>query len=194
MNIRLLVLGAMASAIACTGTASMPAPSPARAPAPVAPVPAPVRVVAPMTATATIRDLAGGRVGTATFTDSYYGVLVSATVSGLGLGAHGIHIHEIGKCEPPFATAGGHFNPAHRHHGFKNPEGSHLGDMPNIDMPAAGQHKFEFLLPGVTVRGTNGLLDADGAAIVVHSSGDDYTTDPAGNSGSRIACGVITAS
>jgi len=145
------------------------------------------------TATATLHDATGRQVGTATFSDSYAGVLIVGTVSNIGLGGHGIHVHETGRCEPPFATAGGHFNPEHRHHGFKNPDGHHAGDLPNIDAPASGQVKFELLLPGVTLTGVNQLLDADGAALVIHSSTDDYTTDPAGNSGSRIACGVITA-
>lgn len=144
------------------------------------------------TATAVIRDLAGNRVGTATFTDSYAGVLISATVSGVGLGAHAVHIHSVGKCEPPFASAGGHFNPENKKHGYLNPAGSHLGDLPNVDTPAAGHLTFEFLLPDVTLTGRHALLDADGASIVIHGSRDDYATDPAGNSGARIACGVIT--
>ena len=181
----------VAVAAACTKSAArpMPSPSPQSPAAPAASAP-----MSPMShASAVVRDLTGRRVGTATFTDTYTGVLVSADLMGLGLGAHGIHIHEVGKCEPPFTTAGGHFNPEHRHHGFLNPNGSHLGDMPNIDTPAAGQLRFEFLLPGVTLKGANALLDADGASIVVHSGRDDYSTDPSGNSGSRIACGAIVA-
>jgi Cu-Zn family superoxide dismutase len=143
-------------------------------------------------ATAVLHDLAGRRVGDVSFTDSYAGVIIVGTLNGVGLGAHAIHIHEFGKCQPPFTSAGGHFNPDHREHGFSNPLGHHLGDLPNVDTPAAGTLKFEFVLPNVTLEGKNRLLDADGAAIVVHSSHDDYTTDPSGNSGGRIACGVIT--
>jgi len=117
--------------------------------------------------------------------------VLTGTVSGLGLGAHGIHVHETGTCVAPFATAGGHFNPDKHQHGFKNPNGNHAGDLPSISTPASGQYRFEQLLPGVTLRGDKGLLDADGAAIVIHAAGDDYTTDPSGNSGGRIACGVI---
>ncbi len=146
-----------------------------------------------VTATAMLRDQTGRQVGTVTLSDSYAGVILSGTVTGIGIGAHGIHIHETGKCEAPFATAGGHLNPDKRHHGFKNPDGHHAGDLPNIDAPAAGQLKFDLLAPGVALTGGNGLLDGDGSAIVIHGAGDDYTTDPAGNSGSRIACGVITA-
>jgi Cu-Zn family superoxide dismutase len=144
-------------------------------------------------ASATLHDASGRRVGTVTFADSYSGVMIRGTVSDLGLGTHAIHIHAIGKCEAPFTTAGGHFNPLTRQHGYLNPRGPHLGDLPNLTTPAAGSLTFEFLLPGVTLKGTNALLDGDGAAVVIHASKDDYLTDPAGNAGARAACGVITA-
>jgi Cu-Zn family superoxide dismutase len=140
---------------------------------------------------ATLRDVAGARVGTITLTESYAGVIVAGTITGLGLGAHAIHIHEFGMCHAPFTTAGAHFNPGGKHHGFLNPDGPHLGDLPNIDTPASGRLHFEFLLAGATIRGSNAILDSDGAAIVIHGSRDNYRTDPAGDSGSRIACGVI---
>lgn len=173
---------------ACTQPSGQaPSPSPA---SPAASLPTPP-TVAQVTAVATLRDGSGRTVGSATLIDTYSGVLITASVSDLGLGAHGIHIHAVGKCEPPFTSAGGHFNPANRQHGFRNANGPHLGDLPNLETPAAGTLKFEALLPGVTLTGTNALLDADGAAIVVHAARDDYTTDPSGNSGGRIACGVI---
>ena len=143
------------------------------------------------TATATLRDLVGGRVGTVTLTDTYAGLLIRGTISELGLGAHAIHIHSVGRCEPPFTTAGPHFNPDNRQHGFKNPRGWHLGDLPNLDTPASGRLTFEFVLPEVTIRGKNALLDGDGAAIIIHTGRDDHMTDPAGDSGARAACGVI---
>ena len=146
-----------------------------------------------VTARAVLHDQTGREVGTATLTDSYAGVLISGVVNGIGIGAHGIHVHETGRCEAPFTSAGGHFNPAKRHHGFKNPDGHHAGDLPNIDTPATGQLKFDLLAPGVSLTGSSGLLDADGAALVIHGAADDYATDPAGNAGSRIVCGVITA-
>ena len=127
--------------------------------APPPPAPAPVVRPAPKssanfrTATATVRDAAGMRVGTVTFADSYGGLIVTGSVEGLGIGAHGIHIHEFGKCEPPFASAGSHFNPEKHKHGFKNADGPHLGDLPNIDVPPSGKLQFEFLLPDVTLRG-----------------------------------------
>jgi len=172
-----------------------PSPSPT---APARPPANPASTAATMppsgtSATATIHDLNGARVGTATLTDTYAGILVVGSVMNLGLGAHGIHIHGVGKCEPPFASAGPHFNPLGKQHGFENPNGPHLGDMPNIDTPAAGALRFEVLLTGMTLKGNNRLLDASGAAIVIHAARDDYKTDPAGDSGSRIACGVIVA-
>lgn len=168
---------------------------------PTPPTPAPVVRPAPRsaanfrTATATIRDAAGVRVGTVTFADSYAGLIVTGSVEGLGIGPHGIHIHEAGKCDPPFSTAGGHFNPEKHKHGFKNADGPHLGDLPNIDVPPSGKLQFEFLVPEVNLRGgPHQLLDADGASIVIHSTRDDLLTDPAGNSGARLACGVIVQS
>lgn len=180
-------------AAACSSTASSGSaagrPAPAQAPG------IGVRgLIAPTgaKATATLHDATGRRVGSVAFSETYAGLLVRGSVSDLGLGAHGIHLHAVGKCEPPFASAGGHFNPEQRMHGFNNQHGYHLGDMPNIVTPAAGKLDFEFLVPDVSLKGVNGILDADGAAIVVHASADDYATDPAGNSGARVACGVIT--
>jgi Cu-Zn family superoxide dismutase len=176
----------LALAAACSKSSVRPAPSPSPA-SPAASVPA-----GSASASAIIRDAAGNRVGSATFTDSYAGVIVAGMVSGLGLGAHGVHIHSVGKCEPPFTSAGGHFNPEARQHGYRNPNGPHLGDLPNIVTPPAGPLQFEFLLPGATLTGRHALLDADGSSIVIHGSRDDFATDPAGNSGARIACGVLT--
>jgi Cu-Zn family superoxide dismutase len=146
-----------------------------------------------ISATATIRDLAGLKVGTVTFDDTHSGLLISGTVSGLGLGAHAVHIHEVGECDPPFLSAGNHFNPGAKHHGFRSATGAHAGDLPNIDLPAAGSLHFEFLMAGVALKGVNGILGPTGASIVFHTTRDDYLTDPAGNSGSRLACGVIVA-
>jgi superoxide dismutase, Cu-Zn family len=189
----LLIAAAVGACAAPTpGPVAYPSPSPA---APAAPVAAPAKAPASpgLTAVATLHDPTGTRVGSVTLTDTYAGVLVTGSVNGLGLGAHGIHLHAVGKCEPPaFASAGGHFNPGGKQHGYRNPNGPHLGDLPNLDTPAAGELRFEFLAPGITLKGDNALLDGDGAAVVVHSGRDDYATDPAGNSGSRIACGVIT--
>jgi|KBSSwiStaDraftv2_1062776.scaffolds.fasta_scaffold70139_4 Cu-Zn family superoxide dismutase len=186
------------ASIALLGCSSAPQtvygkPSAAPAPLPTSakPTPPPPAPRAGRTATATIRDLAGAQAGTVTFTDAYGGVIVAGNITGLGLGAHAIHIHEAGKCEAPFTTAGAHFNPTEKHHGFLNPDGAHLGDLPNIDTPAAGKLRFEFMLAGVSLRGENAIVDGDGGSIVIHGSRDNYHTDPSGDSGSRIACGVI---
>jgi superoxide dismutase, Cu-Zn family len=188
----------VAVALLIAACSQPPAQSVPVATAPPKSAPAPVTRPAPRpsaasfrTATATIRDAAGAKVGTANFADSYAGLIIIGSVEGLGIGAHGIHIHETGKCDAPFATAGGHYNPEKHRHGFKSADGWHLGDLPNLDIPASGVLRFEFLLANVSLRGTNALLDADGASIVVHSTRDDFLTDPAGNSGSRLACGVI---
>ncbi|HTE44322.1 MAG TPA: superoxide dismutase family protein [Gemmatimonadaceae bacterium] len=171
-----------------------PSPTPRTPSAPPAAARPPATMPMPnVNATATLRDAAGMSIGTATFRDTRAGVLISGTVTGLGLGAHGIHVHAVGKCEAPFTTAGGHFNPESKHHGYLSADGPHLGDLPNIETPASGPLKFEFVLADVSLKGKNALLDADGASLVVHSGRDDFMTDPAGNSGSRMACGVILA-
>ena len=148
----------------------------------------------PTAASATLRDASGATVGTASLTQTSSGVLVSGSLSGIGSGTHAVHVHTVGKCDGPgFESAGGHFNPTNRQHGFRNPAGSHAGDMPNVSLPQSGALTFDALLPNASLSGSNALLDADGAAVVVHASADDYVTDPSGNSGSRIACGVIVA-
>lgn len=181
----------IASLVACSSSGPpISVPTTPRPEPPATPVVKATPYVA-QTATATIYDLVGARVGTATFTDTHSGLLVSASVAGLGRGAHGVHIHTVGQCTSPFLSAGGHFNPDRKSHGLKNRDGPHRGDMPNIDMPAAGALKFEFILPGVTVGATNPLIGGDGTSIVFHTAGDDHRTDPDGASGSRLACGVI---
>ena len=142
---------------------------------------------------ASLHDVGGAMIGDVTLSENYAGVLVAGSLTGLAPGTHAIHIHAVGKCEPPFQTAGGHFNPDNKKHGFNSPQGWHGGDLPNIDVPASGMVKFELLLPGARLGGPQGILDADGAAVVVHASRDDYATDPAGNAGARVACGVLAA-
>jgi Cu-Zn family superoxide dismutase len=118
------------------------------------------------------------------------GVTFRIGAAGLPHGIHGIHVHAVGRCDPPgFTTAGAHFNPDGRQHGFNNSAGPHRGDMPNVTVSANGVLQEAVSLPGASF-GT--LLDADGAALVIHARADDYATDPSGNSGDRIACGVIS--
>jgi superoxide dismutase, Cu-Zn family len=142
---------------------------------------------------ATLKNAEGKDVGTATLTQAKGGVKVQVQVSSLSPGKHGIHIHSAAKCDPPdFATAGGHFNPAAKKHGLKNPEGPHAGDMPNLTVGKNGKGKGSFTAKGATLgEGEGSLFGPDGTALVVHANPDDEKTDPSGNSGARVACGVI---
>lgn len=142
---------------------------------------------------AELRDAKGATVGTAVLTETDDGVRVMVQLHALPPGVHGFHLHAVGACEPPFASAGPHFNPTGKEHGNKNPNGAHAGDLPNIEVADDGRASVDITVPDITLSdGSNALLDDDGAAIVVHADADDYTTDPAGNAGARIACGVIT--
>ena len=145
-------------------------------------------------ATAAMRNAAGLEIGTITLTETAQGIAVAGELRGLPPGSHGIHLHMIGQCSPPFESAGGHWNPTNRQHGTQNPEGPHLGDIPNITVGADSTVNVQTTTAGGTLRGTNGALDADGVAVVVHAAADDNRTDPAGASGARIACGVVSGS
>jgi len=148
---------------------------------------------APETAKAVLKDAQGKAVGEVTLTETPHGVLIHAVLTGVPAGAHAFHLHTTGTCEPPFASAGGHFNPATMQHGLINPMGMHAGDMPNVVVPADGSVTFDVLNPSVTLKaGSNSLFKEGGTAIVLHGGADDYKSDPAGNAGARIACGVVT--
>jgi superoxide dismutase, Cu-Zn family len=148
--------------------------------------------VAAGSATASLKDASGNEVGRATLTETSSGLLMRLDVTAAPSGEHALHFHAVGKCEPPdFKSAGPHFNPAEAKHGFENAEGPHAGDMPNLHVPADGRLSIEVLNPAVTLSGKSALLDDDGAALVIHAAADDYRTDPAGNAGDRIACGII---
>ncbi len=146
----------------------------------------------PVGASATIINAKGKAIGTATLTETVDGIILQVSAKGLKKGDHGMHIHRTGKCEAPkFDSAGPHFDVSNRQHGRDNPKGAHSGDLPNL---APGKRKTAFaeaVIPGVALFGATGLLDSDGAAIVIHAGPDDYRTDPSGNSGGRIACGVF---
>ena len=146
------------------------------------------------TAHADILNGTGAKIGTATFTQATDGVQIAVDVSQLPAGTHGIHIHAVGKCEgPAFTSAGGHFNPANKKHGKDNADGPHNGDLMNITAGDDGHAKASLLAANVTLGpGPNSLFGDAGTALVIHASADDYKTDPSGNSGARIACGVIT--
>ena len=141
------------------------------------------------TAKAALKNPDGKGVGTVTLTAVPTGVLLDVDVTNLPEGTHAFHIHETGLCEgPDFKSAGGHYNPEEDKHGLLNPAGPHAGDMPNIHVPANGQLRIEVLNQMVNL---DSLLDEEGTAIVVHEGPDDYTSDPAGDAGPRLACGVI---
>lgn len=146
-------------------------------------------------AEATLADKDGTTVATATLVGIPAGVLITFQASALPPGVHGFHIHETGACEAPdFTSAGGHFNPGGTEHGFHAEAGPHAGDMPNILVPESGVLTIEVLNPSVTLEAgaPASLFDADGAAIVVHAGADDYGSQPAGDAGARIACGIIS--
>lgn len=143
------------------------------------------------TATAPLRTAAGADVGTVTATEMAGGIQIRIDARAMPAGVHGAHVHTTGRCDAPdFTTAGGHWNPTAKQHGTSNPAGPHAGDAPNLTIGADGTGSVTVMLPAGTM---DGLLDADGAAFVIHAQADDYKTDPSGNSGGRIACGVFAA-
>ncbi|MEQ1575525.1 MAG: superoxide dismutase family protein [Vicinamibacterales bacterium] len=144
-------------------------------------------------AKASLKNATGDTIGEAVLTDTPHGVLMRVNLTQAPAGAHALHIHETGQCQPPFTTAGGHFNPARKQHGLQNPMGMHAGDLPNVEVPTSGALTVELLVPGVSLQsGPTSLFDTDGSAIVMHQTVDDYKSDPAGNAGARVVCGVIT--
>ena len=131
----------------------------------------------------------GQTIGTVRAWQTAGGVSFRIDARGLPHGAHGIHVHPIGRCDPPdFSTAGTHWNPSGREHGMNNPKGPHDGDMPNVTVAANGVLQETVVLPKATM---GQLLDADGSSIMIHANADDYVSQPAGNSGAKIACAVI---
>ncbi|MBC9033432.1 superoxide dismutase family protein [Sphingomonas sp. JC676] len=142
-------------------------------------------------AQADLRTADGQDVGKAIAEEVDGAIRVMVEAHGLPKGAHGTHVHTVGKCDAPdFASAGGHWNPTQHQHGKENPMGPHAGDMPNLQVGESRADRTIFTLPGGTFQG---LMDEDGAALVIHANADDYKTDPSGNSGGRIACGVFHA-
>ena len=145
-------------------------------------------------ARADLKDSTGKTIGSAVLSERGGGVLITVNVKGLPQGLHAVHVHAVGKCDAPaFTSAGGHFNPLSKKHGLKNPDGPHAGDLPDMYVNKDGVGRYEALMESMTLgTGETSVFDADGSAVVVHATADDNVTDPAGNSGDRIACGVIT--
>ncbi len=149
---------------------------------------------APLTAKAVLVNTQGQKVGEAIFIETPQGVKIALQVENLPPGLHACHIHDKGVCSTPdFISAGGHFNPFGKKHGLKNPQGPHAGDLPNLSVGADGRGVLETVAALVTLKeGKNSLLQPGGTSLVIHAQPDDEVTDPAGNAGARIACGVIT--
>ena len=186
--IAMMVAAALVQAV----PAAPPAPvGPAGSPAPAAPA---VDAQSVTPALTEVRTAAGALVARAMIWQMRGGIEVRIQAAGLAPGHYGAHFHAVGRCEAPaFASAGPHWNPTARQHGSLNPQGHHLGDLPNLDVDEHGAGRLEFAIAGATMSGAAGLLDADGTALVIHAAADDYRTDPSGNSGARLACGVFRA-
>jgi superoxide dismutase, Cu-Zn family len=141
----------------------------------------------------------GQEIGEATVTESSSGVLIRLQLqrhpAKIAAGAHAFHIHEVGECAPPFKSAGAHWNPTKKKHGFLDKQGAHVGDLPNIHVPENSPLTVEMVIPQVSLSGgKRSLIDADGFALVIHQGADDYRSDPAGDSGDRIACAAVEGS
>jgi superoxide dismutase, Cu-Zn family len=144
-------------------------------------------------ANAVLIDPEGNTVGNVALEQLARGVHIHAQAEGLPPGVHAFHIHQTGACEgPEFQSAGGHFNPTEEQHGWNNPQGHHAGDFANVHVQDDGVLAVEYFTDVVTLgEGETSIFDEDGSAIVMHEGADDYTSDPAGHAGPRIACGVI---
>ena len=145
------------------------------------------------TANASLKNVEGKDAGTATLTQTPAGVLIALSLRGAPAGEHAFHVHAVGRCEPPFTSAGGHFNPGGKKHGLMAADGHHAGDMPNLHIPANGDLSEEVLNTAVTLEKgkPNSLFGPDGTSLVIHAGKDDYRTDPTGDAGGRIICGIV---
>jgi Cu-Zn family superoxide dismutase len=142
-----------------------------------------------------LKTASGESVGSAVLEEDGGRVRIVVQARGLVPGRHGIHVHAVGRCEPPtFESAGAHFNPLGKPHGLANPEGPHAGDLPDLEADASGLTEYVAVTDRLTLgTGPTSILDGDGSALVIHARADDQRTDPSGNSGERLLCGPIVA-
>jgi superoxide dismutase, Cu-Zn family len=148
----------------------------------------------PPSAVADLADASGRIVGKAVLVEQSDGARLLLDLAGVPPGIKAVHVHEVGRCDAPsFESAGAHFNPTKAQHGTANPRGPHKGDLPNVTVDSTGHGHLETTISGATLgkKGGSSLLDPNGSALVLHAGPDDLRTDPDGNSGARIACGVI---
>ena len=186
MRIRLILAAGLAAGLAACGSSDDT--DTATMPADIDPA---LETAAMGSATALLRMADGIAAGTATASATPNGIAIMLDAVGLEPGEHGVHVHAVGSCEAPdFTSAGGHWNPMDTAHGLDGDDGQHAGDMPNLAVGEDGAGALQYTLMGGTFAD---LIDDDGAAFVVHEGSDDQMTDPSGNSGSRVACGVFTA-
>lgn len=184
MKKHILLTAVLSATVALSSQFNIPA-ALAKEPA-AAPLPSPIKI--------TMINKDGQPAGFATLKETPLGVGVHLVVKGLKPGVHGIHFHEKGVCTPPsFKSSGEHFNPAHKEHGLDNPNGPHAGDLKNVIASRIGKINTVFTTPDVTLKKgmKTSLQDKDGSALVIHEGPDDQKTNPSGNSGERVLCGVI---
>lgn len=149
----------------------------------------PAAEMVPITATATLKTADGNDAGMVTATGRDDGIAIAIAATAMSPGEHGIHVHTTGKCDgPKFESAGGHWNPTDAQHGLSNPRGQHYGDMPNLTVASDGTGRLDYTIADAQI---SEMLDADGAAFIIHADLDDQMTDPSGDSGDRMACGVF---
>lgn len=156
--------------------------------------PAAVSTIGPPRLTADLSDAKGRTRARATVETEGDSLRVNVEAMGMSPGSYGAHLHSVGRCDAPgFESAGPHWNPTGRMHGKDNPKGMHKGDLPNLMVGTDGRGSFEYTIPNAGLSGMlpTSLIDGDGAAVVIHAAPDDFRTDPSGNSGARIACGVL---
>ena len=150
------------------------------------------RTSADIVAIANLARANGDQVGQARLTRAGDRLVLKISASGMTPGTHGLHLHSVGKSLPPeFTSAGGHLNPGGNSHGMNSANPSHLGDLPNLEVGADGKGSARNQLPGNSASDLGYIFDADGTAIVLHANADDYRSDPTGNAGPRVACGVL---